>query len=152
MGGTDTGGDGHLVPDPQDAAGYRRFVDQHLRFSDTDMLGHVNNVAIAALHESGRVQYGYELAADAPAPTQGFILARLEIDYLAELHYPAMVRVGARLERIGRTSMTVGTAIFTDDDRCVSTARGVLVHLGPDGPLPLEGEFRAMLEAELPQP
>ena len=30
---------------------------EKLRFSDTDMIGHVNNVAFAALFESGRVAF-----------------------------------------------------------------------------------------------
>lgn len=135
--------------DLRDPQGYRRWSTQQVRFSDTDMLGHVNNVAMAALHESGRVGYGYGLSDHAPEPSKGFILARLEVDYLAELYFPAEVRVGARLLDIGRTSMRVGTGVFTADDRCVSTAIGVLVHLGPDGALPLEGEFREILEAEL---
>ncbi|HEX9888830.1 MAG TPA: thioesterase family protein [Nitriliruptorales bacterium] len=129
---------------------YRRWTQEHVRFSDTDMLGHVNNVAITALHESGRVRYGFELAEQAASSARPFILAHLAIDFLGELHFPADVRVGAVLLGVGRTSMTVGTAIFTEDDRCVSTAEGVLVHLGGDGPAPIEGDFRALLEAEVP--
>lgn len=136
--------------DLRDPGVFRRWSAQQVRFSDTDMLGHVNNVAVAALHESGRVSYGYGLSEHAPESSNGFVLARLEIDYLAELHYPAEVRVGAALLEIGRTSMRVGTGIFTADDRCVSTAVGVLVHRGPTGSMPLEGAFRELLEGELP--
>ena len=138
------------TPDTRDVRTYRRWTDERVRFSDTDLLGHVNNVAITALHESGRVAYGYDLASRGAPGARPFILARLEIDFVSELHYPADVRVGAAVLRLGRTSMTVGTGIFTADDRCVSTAQGVLVALDDDGgPTPIEGEFRALIASEL---
>ncbi len=77
------------------------------------------------------------------------ILRRLEIDYLAEVHFPAELRVGARLLSIGRTSFTLGNGVFRGD-RCVATSRAVLVVLGPDGPAEIRGERRRVLEDELP--
>lgn len=94
-------------------------------------MGHVNNVAYAALIESGRVGFGTDLMAEADTPPR-FILRRIEIDYRAELTYPAAVRVGSCVLRVGRTSFTVGTGVFADG-RCVATAESVLVLLGEDG-------------------
>lgn len=137
-----------------DLRSYPHTVGEQVRFSDTDALGHVNNVAMAALVESGRVAYTMDLLARAGArgPDQsvvGLVLVRLEIDFRAELHYPATLTIGSRLVALGRTSLTVGTGVF-DGTRCVATSRGVLVTVGPDGPQPIVPPVRAALERELP--
>lgn len=135
--------------DLADPGSYGTWITERVRFSDTDAMGHVNNVAIAAYVESGRVAYGMGLAADRSGSggLPGFILARLAIDYRAELHYPGEVRVGSRVVAVGRTSYTVGSGVF-DRDRCVATAEGVLVMIGDDGPAPIVGAFRDALERE----
>ena len=135
-------------PDLTDAGTYDHWVIEQVRFSDTDLVGHVNNVAIAAYVESGRVAYAGSLLAAAEQRT-GLTLRRVEIDYRSELHYPARLDVGSCLLAIGRTSLTVGTGVFTDG-RCAATARAVLVAVGPDGPVPLTDDIRRVLEPRLP--
>lgn len=127
---------------------YTHWVTQQIRFSDTDAMGHVNNVALAAHIESGRVALGIELAGRVDDGLT-VILRRLEIDYLREVHFPGELRVGARVLSIGTTSFTIGVGVFRDED-CVATSRAVLVVLGPDGPAEITGRRREVLEAELP--
>lgn len=148
--GTDGGADESAT----ELSSYAHVVDEQVRFSDTDALGHVNNVAIAALVESGRVAFTLELLQQAGAreggdDVAGLVLVRLEIDFRAELHYPAQVAVGSRLVAVGRTSLTVGTGVF-HGRRCVATSRGVLVVVGPDGPRPIPDDVREQLESALP--
>ena len=138
-------------PDLTDPATYDHWVDEQVRFSDTDLVGHVNNVAIAAYVESGRVAYAGGLLAASGAGAgagYGLTLRRVEIDYLSELHYPAQLRIGSRLLAIGRTSLTVGTGVFLGE-RCAATARGVLVAVDAQGAVPIADEARRVLEAEL---
>jgi acyl-CoA thioester hydrolase len=137
--------------DLTDPATYEHWVDERVRFSDTDLVGHVNNVGIAAYVESGRVAYASALMRPVHDAGLAVTLRRVEIDYLAELHYPAALQVGSRLLTLGRTSLTVGTGVF-DGRRCVATSRGVLVAVGPDGPAPIDGETRRELEAALAPP
>lgn len=134
-------------PDLTDSRTHDHWVTEHVRFSDTDLVGHVNNVAIAAFVESGRVAFASGLLA-ATGQRQGLTLRRVEIDYLSELHYPAQLDVGSCLLAIGRTSLTVGTGVFAGD-RCAATARAVLVAVGPDGPVPLGDQARRHLEPRL---
>jgi acyl-CoA thioester hydrolase len=124
---------------------YTAWQSDRIRFSDTDMMGHVNNVAIAAFVETGRVAFGMEIATHATDRVQGFILARLSIEYLRELRYPGTVEVGSRVTRVGRTSYTMASAVFFADG-CVATAESVLVMLGADGPVEIDGDLRAELE------
>lgn len=137
--------------DLTDAGGYGHWVEEIVRFSDTDMVGHVNNVAFAAYVETGRVAYGMALASEAfdPGTRLNVVLRRLELDFVAEAHYPARLRVGSRLLRLGRTSYTVGTGVFADD-RCLATSVGVLVVVGADGAVPITGRAREVMAAALP--
>ncbi len=107
-------------------AAFAFFESEKLRFSDTDMIGHVNNVAFAALLESGRTAFAhYHLFPNMP---EGYlaVMARVEIDYRRELHWPAMVDIGTRIVAVGNSSYTMGQGVFKDD-KCVATGRTTLV-------------------------
>lgn len=136
--------------DLTDPSGYVHWTDELIRFSDTDLVGHVNNVAFAAYVESGRVAYGMALAGEAFAEGTRFqvVLRHLEIAFIAEAHYPGRLRVGSRLVALGRTSYTIGSGVF-DGDRCLATSRGVLVVVGAEGPQPIEGPAREVMQAAL---
>jgi acyl-CoA thioester hydrolase len=136
-------------PGLTDPGCYHHWIEEHVRFSDTDAVGHVNNVAFTAYIESGRVAYAFELATRVgDAGLTAMVLRRLEVDYLSEAHYPADLRVGSRLLHVGRTSFVVGTGVFAGD-RALCTARSVLVVVGPDGPAPIPDVARPLLDEEL---
>jgi acyl-CoA thioester hydrolase len=136
-------------PDLTDPGRYDHWIAEHVRFSDTDAVGHVNNVAFTAYVESGRVAYAFDLADRiGDVGLTSMVLRRLEVDYLSEAHYPADLRVGSRLLRVGRTSLVVGTAVFVGE-RCLCTARSVLVVVGPDGAAPVPDAARPLLDEEL---
>ena len=134
--------------DLSQAGGFEHWTTDTVRFSDLDAVGHINNVAIAAYVESGRVAFGHELRS-AGDPGTSFILARLAIDYRAQGHYPGQVRVGTRLVRLGRTSFAVGHGVFKDGV-CLATAECVLVYVLDGVSTPITGELRAQLEGLLP--
>ena len=96
------------------------------RVSDTDMLGHINNVAVVAWLEEGRT-YLMRQFLDPQRPTPAFVVARLEIDYKAELHFGHEITVDTTVERFGERSMTVLQEILQDGKIC-TIARVVLVH------------------------
>ncbi len=113
-------------PDLADRASYNFFIRERLRFSDTDMIGHVNNVAFAALIETGRVYYTHSGVICAIPKDLLVVMRHIEIDYRAELHWPAQVDIGSRVTRIGRSSFAIGNGVF-HDDLCAATAVTTLV-------------------------
>jgi acyl-CoA thioester hydrolase len=131
-----------------DPSSFTHWATDTVRFSDQDAVGHINNVAIAAYVESGRVGFGFSLRG-ADDPGSSFVLAHLSIDYRAQGHYPGDIRVGTRLAALGRTSFTVQHGVFKDDE-CLATAECVLVHVRDGASAPIEGELRANLQAVLP--
>lgn len=131
-----------------DRASYTSMEAEKIRFSDTDMIGHVNNVAFAALLESGRTAFSHaHLFPHMPAGLL-VVMARIEIDYRRELHWPATVDVGSRLLAIGRTSFVIGQGIFSGDV-CITTGRTTLVMIDRRArtPCPLPDSYRAVLES-----
>lgn len=112
---------------------YRYWTDERLRFGDLDSLGHANNNAIGVYFESARVAL-FEEALGGPLGTLkklSVVLARMTIDFIAELHYPAPhLRVGTRVSRIGRSSVTLEAAVYKGD-LCVSTSEAVCVLFDP---------------------
>jgi acyl-CoA thioester hydrolase len=123
------------------------FEPEKIRFSDTDMIGHVNNVAFAALLESGRTAFGQ--ANLFPHMPEGVlvVMARVEIDYRRELHWPLTVDVGTRIIAIGRSSYVMGQGIFRGDT-CATTGRTTLVMIdrATRRSAPLPESYRAVLD------
>ena len=110
------------------AAAYKFWVTEHIRFADLDVLGHVNNIAFTVYAESGRAAFLRETGLWTPHGERQNVIARIELDYRRELHYPGQVQVGLRVLRIGKTSYTVGIGLF-DGDHCAATAQAVLVRI-----------------------
>jgi acyl-CoA thioester hydrolase len=129
--------------------GYRFWAAEHVRFADLDMLGHVNNKAYATYYETARVAY---MAAKGlkDGLSIGMALVRLEIDYRKEIRFPATLRLGVRLLRLGRSSISVACAIF-DGDVCASTSLAIVVRFDPQARAskPFTGVERAALEVDL---
>jgi acyl-CoA thioester hydrolase len=110
------------------ASSYRYWVDERVRFADLDLLGHVNNKAYCTYAESCRAAFLRHTGMwDGESGRQGVVI-RLEINYLQELHYPAELRVGLRVLKLGASSFTVGLGIFSGE-RCVATAITVIVRI-----------------------
>ena len=108
---------------------YRHWSPVTIRFSDQDSLAHINNVALAQYFEVSRTAYVYDvirLAGPEAVAKVEFILARVVIDFVRELHYPGKVEVGARMIRLGNKSMTSGYGIFKGD-ACIATSEAVNV-------------------------
>jgi acyl-CoA thioester hydrolase len=88
------------------------------RCADTDRHGHITNTVFAVCCQNARL----ELLCDpsrVPIPhnTQ-FVIAKLVLEFRAEMHWPAIVEIVSRVER---SSATLARALFVDE-RCIATA------------------------------
>jgi acyl-CoA thioester hydrolase len=125
------------------------------RFQDLDPLGHINNVAMAALFEQGRVRFNRDMLKELHNRGSGerWLIAKVDINYLAEAHFPAPVHVHTGIGRIGNSSWTLLAAAFQDAAdgvrHCVATCDCVLVMTGAAGPMPIPDALRAMIAARL---
>jgi acyl-CoA thioester hydrolase len=133
-----------------DKAVYGFWYEEKLRFSDIDMLGHVNNVAYAALIETARLAYMVQ-GLGVPLPKGHLlVMVRIEIDYRAELHWPATVQIGSRLTRIGTSSIGIANGVFMGDLCAASSLTTmVLIDQGTRRPVPISAEARAVLGRQI---
>lgn len=107
---------------------FAHFIRIPTRWSDLDMLGHVNNARFFTFDEDARLSY-FQALWDQDSrfwKDYGFILANLGCDFIAQLHHPAQVDVGFRIAKLGRTSFQTVAGMF-QDDRLIAVTRGVLV-------------------------
>lgn len=97
-----------------------------LRYGDTDRQGHINNAVFSTLLETGRVELIYASRAPLAEPGGAFVVARIEVDFRAEMHWPGEVEIGSRIAAIGRSSIRLEQALF-QNGRCTARAVSVLV-------------------------
>jgi acyl-CoA thioester hydrolase len=109
-----------------DRSFYKHWTSVNLRYGDTDRQGHVNNAVFCTLLESGRVDFLFDKEVPICGTGKSWVIARLSLDYLAELNFPGIVEVGSRVLSMGNSSFTVGQALFVDM-KCCSTAESIIV-------------------------
>ncbi len=129
------------------------FTPVTIRFSDTDKLGHVNNVAIAAYFEAARCEIYYRLMKEAKvASNVDFVLARVAINFKREFFYPGTVEVGSRFVRIGNRSVVTGYGLFIATE-CYATAEAVNVFfdLETRSPIAPPPALKRLIEHEVAQ-
>ena len=101
-------------------------IVETLRFADTDRNGHITSSVFAICCQSGRLALLSDPARGVEPPSSQFVLASLQLDYLRELQWPGTVEVGTRVERVGRSSVTLAQALF-QSGRCAAIARSIAV-------------------------
>ena len=118
--------------DPKDISIYPFWTEATIRYSDLDPNGHVNNGAINAFFEDGRVNFRnsrmIKLADDI---LRGFVLVKFSVDYHAALQFPGTVQIGTAVTRVGGSSYTLGQGIFKEK-QCIATADVITVYVDPE--------------------
>ncbi|MEM6461440.1 MAG: thioesterase family protein [Pseudomonadota bacterium] len=115
---------------PRDRAAYDFFTPVTIRYSDQDPMQHVNNVAVAAYLEAGRLGFVEHMFAGKDTPANRMVLANLTIDYLREITFPGTVEVGGKMAALGERSLTTHYGIF-QGEACMVVCRAVNVFFDP---------------------
>ena len=141
------------MPKPEswrlDAASYPVRIELQTRFQDMDINGHLNNVAFAALFESGRVLLNREIRPWEERPAnERTMVAAVEINYLGEGNFPDPVEIATGIGRLGTSSWTIVQAMF-QNGRCIATCDTVVVCRTDGAAKPLRAEMVRELEAKL---
>lgn len=114
-----------------------------VRYCETDMLGHVNNVSYFMYFEQGRIEYFENLGLfDSMFGSEKVaVVADLECQYLAQMYRSDKVNLHVRVASIGRSSLDVEYAVVVEDT-LKAAGRGAIVLIdtasGKSTPLPEE--------------
>jgi acyl-CoA thioester hydrolase len=113
---------------------------ERVRFRDCDPMGHVNNAVFSTYLEQARIGVLGDL--------DPFILARVEIDFRAELRQGEEVEVRSRCSNVGTKSFELEHELRAGD-RLVAEAKSVLVGYDYEAgrSVPLTEEQRRRLAA-----
>lgn len=120
------------------------------RFYETDAFRHINNTVVAGWFETGREPI-FRIFAPSIRPEElSLILARIEVDFVAQIHYGHEVTIDTGIEKIGNSSFVVLQRAW-QQGREVARGRAVQVHFDWDTEQsrPLPDELRAQLAVHL---
>jgi acyl-CoA thioester hydrolase len=128
-----------------------------VQWADMDTLGHVNNARYFTYCESARMHYFHEVGMEAYQKGDGQeghgpALVTATCNFLRQVHWPAALEVGARVDEIRRSSFRMDYGIFhRDTGELVADGTSVVVWVnyaaGKSVPLP-EGLKRAIQSLE----
>ena len=97
-------------------------------WSDLDLLGHVNNIAISRYFQAARVEYCAQIGMKVyPGMPTGPILAASRIQFTAQLFFPGRVNVFTRVKKAGRTSIVLEHALVDEHGTLTAFGEDVVV-------------------------
>jgi len=97
------------------------------RFSDTDGLQHISNIAIVDMMEASRNELFRIFTPDLDLKKWRLILARVATDYLRQLYFQDDIEIRSGIKKIGNTSFILEQTAYQYHKKCAIT-EAVLVH------------------------
>lgn len=90
---------------------FKFFIELDVRWADMDCIGHVNNATFLTYVETARIKLIEKLGfTDVP-----IIMASIKIDYVNQLKYPSIMKIGQKISRLGNSSFDILTGIFNKE-------------------------------------
>lgn len=91
-----------------------------VQWGDQDAFGHVNNTVPIRWFESARIAYlrNTDLGV-VERGSLGPILVSVRCDYRQQIRYPDTVQIGARVSRVGNTSIHIHHRVYSDSQQAV---------------------------------
>lgn len=133
-----------VQPDPQSWLDTFHFsIPIKIRYCETDMLGHVNNVSYFMYYEQGRIEYfeNLGLTDELFSEKAVSVVADLECQYIAQMYLKDPLTLHVKVAEMGRSSMDVQYAIVVNGE-LKAAGRGAIVLIdtksGKSKPIPEE--------------
>lgn len=105
-----------------------------VRFSETDMFGHLNNTVPFAYFESARIEYFKQIGLmDSwldPSGANIPVVADLQCDYLKQVYFDEALDIYVKAATIGNSSIDVHYMAKNEKGEIVFTGRGSVVQIG----------------------
>jgi acyl-CoA thioester hydrolase len=101
-------------------------LSDNVRFADLDVNKHVNNAVYSSYFESSRVLLVGERTNGLTPEGLSWVLARLDINFRAELHWPGTIELGLGVLKLGRSSVTFSQVVYSQG-RLIASAQATTV-------------------------
>ncbi len=123
-----------------------------VRFSDLDAMGHVNNAVVVSYLEQGRFQWWRSFLGGRKFQEEGFLMARVEVDYRQPILLGDDVRVELHCTRVGNTSFELSYRVtkgLGGDPFAEAKTVQVMLDFSTNRPKPIAESTRDWLEAQV---
>ncbi|MBK1871957.1 acyl-CoA thioesterase [Marinobacter sp. 1-3A] len=122
------------------------YLELQPSFSDTDALGHISNTTLPVWFEQARMPLFRIFHPTLDVKTWPLIIARVEVDYVAQSfwHLPVEVRTG--VGRIGNSSFQAVQEAW-QDGKLIARGTAVMIHFDyeTEKSLPIPQDIRSQL-------
>lgn len=122
-----------------------------IRFSETDMFGHVNNVSSFIYFEEGRIEFlkAAGLFSDTEHAKKMPVVADLQCDYHRQLFFNEEIRLYVKVNETGNSSFDIHYLALNHQDEVALTGRGRMVYIDTETgkPVLLDESFKKKLLA-----
>ncbi len=92
-------------------------MTQQPRFSETDALGHINNTVIPVWFEAARKPIFTIFNANLNLSNWNLIIAKVEINYTAQIQYQHEVEIRTSIKKVGNSSFTIFQQVFQNEQQ-----------------------------------
>ena len=122
------------------------YLELEPRFSDTDALGHISNTTLPVWFEQARTPVFRIFHPTLEAETWPLIIARLEIDLMAQSYWHIPVKIKTGIGKIGNSSFHVIQEAWQGDKQ-IARGVAVLIHFDYEieKALPIPEDIKARL-------
>ena len=87
------------------------------RFAETDGLQHINNTVIPVWFESARPGIFKIFNPEQDIKKWNLIIAKIEVNYLAQIHYGQEVEIRTHISKLGGASLTILQEVYQGGKR-----------------------------------
>lgn len=107
------------------------YTDIKIRFSETDMFGHVNNVSPFIYFEQARIEYLHEKGVFSldPGVETAPIVADLQCDFIEQMYFGDTLRLFVKANSVGNSSIDIHYLGLNQDEKICLIGRGALVNV-----------------------
>ncbi|HLQ70315.1 MAG TPA: thioesterase family protein [Bacillota bacterium] len=129
---------------------FRFFIPITIRFSETDMFGHMNNVSPFIYFEQARIELLKEAGVllDDGDNSGVPVVGDLQCDFHKQLYFDDKVRIYVKAQNIGTTSIDIHYMAVNESEEVCLTGRGRLVFINASTgkPVPLISNVKQKLK------
>src|SRR5690606_8460667 len=118
---------------PSWKAGFEFFVPVKVRFSETDMFGHLNNTVPFVYFETARIEYIHYLGLyrqDLKEMRETIpVVANQQCDYIRQVYFDEELNIYVKINEVGNSSVDLHYLGVKGDDTVCFTGRGTIVNI-----------------------
>lgn len=139
----------HNIPDLKE---FRHKTDLQIRFSDVDVLGHVNNTVYMAFYDTGKARYFTEmLRRPIRWDKVETVIANVDCAFIAPIFFGERIAVHSKVSSVSERSFKLLQVIADDSGAVKSACETVMVCFDPttQESAPMPEHWREALDREI---